>query len=49
MLSSVVALAPAYVAPALPQSRMAASMSMDLNGLKDQAKSLNPVVVSCAK
>ena len=47
MLSSVAALSPAgYASPmALPQSRVAASM-VDINGLKDLAKSQNPVVVS---
>jgi len=45
MLSSVAALSPAgYASPmALPQSRVAASM-VDINGLKDLAKSQNPVV-----
>jgi hypothetical protein len=43
MLSSVAALTNGYVVPALPQSRVAANM-MDLGGLKDLAKSQNPVV-----
>ena len=46
MLSSVAALTNGYTSPmALPQSRVAASM-VDINGLKDLAKSQNPVVVS---
>lgn len=49
MLSSVAALTSGYTAPtALPQSRVAASMSMDIGGLKDMAKAQNPVVVSRA-
>jgi len=45
MLSSVAALTSGYTAPtALPQSRVAASMSMDIGGLKDMAKAQNPVV-----
>jgi hypothetical protein len=44
MLSSVAALTNGYTSPmALPQSRVAASM-VDINGLKDLAKSQNPVV-----
>jgi|TARA_B110000196_G_scaffold193357_1_gene165642 hypothetical protein len=50
MLSSVAALTSGYTAPtALPQSRVAVSMSMDIGGLKDMAKSQNPVVVSGAE
>jgi len=43
MLSSVAALTNGYVAPALPQSRITANM-MNLGGLKDLAKSQNPVL-----
>ena len=46
MLYSVAALTSGFAAPtALPQSRAAATMSMNIGGLKEMAKEQNPVVV----
>jgi len=46
MLYSVAALTSGFAAPtALPQSRAAATMSMNIGGLKEMAKAQNPVVV----